>query len=173
VGDVVRLEDDPSAFLFQKGDRVARRRDDGAPDREATGVVLTGVRVGARNSGSYGARYEVERPDGLRFLEDEINLARLLDDKQIREQIRERFLTGQLPRSLPAPPLGVLERRETMIINGGRRQPCSACDLIIPMDEVGSLEFHYPTGLTIRFHAACHTLWDDERDRPAFRTRTG
>ena len=171
MGDVVRLEDDPSVFLFRKGDRVARRRDDGAPDHEARGVVTSGVRVGARNAGSYRARYEVERADGACFVEDEINLVRLPEDEQIRGQIRERFLTGQLPRTLPAPPIGALEGRETMIINGGWRQPCSACDLIIPMEEMGSLELRYPAGLTVRFHATCHRLWDDERERPALRKR--
>jgi hypothetical protein len=158
-----KMHDDPTRFSLQKGDRVAWIRPDGGPDSENQGVVVDGVWQGEEGGGSYRATYEVQRPDGRFFRADELQLTRILVETEIRQKIRERMRSGQLPASLPSPPAGDLEGREPMLIGEGRGKLCSACDLLIPTTDERSLELHYPSGQVVRFHGGCHKLWDDER----------
>jgi hypothetical protein len=81
------------------------------------------------------------------------------------EQIIERLRDGSIPRWMPGPPTGRPEGRETIIINGGLGQRCSACDEVIGAAVRGSIVYIYGDR-EIRFHGTCHALWQRERHTP-------
>jgi hypothetical protein len=74
-----------------------------------------------------------------------------MKDDEIRARLRDEFRAARLPRSMPSSPAGELQGRETIIVNGGRGQQCSACAEMISASEQGSIEYRYPTQTT-RFH---------------------
>ncbi len=159
----LRMADDPQRFRLRKGDRVAWKTPDGQLDKENSGVVIDGVWEGDPDGGSYRVIYQIQCPDRQYVNAEELHLVRLIAEATLREQIRKRLRSGALLPSLPAPPAGELQGHETMRINAGRREPCSACDQIISPLEMGSIEFGYSSGQVVRFHAACHAIWDEER----------
>lgn len=92
-----------------------------------------------------------------------------MSNSEIVRRLEDSFRSGAIPRELSPPPVGDLEGRETMIINGGRGQRCSACGDLIGSYEQLSVEYLYPT-IAIRFHHGCDELWRAEREKPIRRT---
>lgn len=90
-----------------------------------------------------------------------------MTDEEIIAKLHEAFRAG-LPRSMPSAPQGELLGRETIIINGGRGQRCSACTEMIGSADEGSIEYYYPT-MVVRLHRHCNDLWMVEREKPVRR----
>jgi hypothetical protein len=89
-----------------------------------------------------------------------------MDDDVIRERLRQAFQEFVLPRAMPTPLPGlVLESLELIILDRGRGRLCSACGELIPRTAEGAVEFKYPDGRTVTFHARCEQLWQEERRR--------
>jgi hypothetical protein len=88
-----------------------------------------------------------------------------MTDSEIIAALHEGFRSGAIPKSLPTPVRGDPQGRETVIVNGGRGQQCTACRETIPATEQGSVEYRYPD-VTTRFHRHCAELWEAERHTP-------
>jgi hypothetical protein len=88
-----------------------------------------------------------------------------MTETEIIAVLHEGFRSGAIPKSLPAPVGGDPQRRETIIVNGGGGQQCTACRETIPATEEGSVEYRYPH-VTTRFHRHCAELWEAERHTP-------
>ena len=86
-----------------------------------------------------------------------------MEHDDLRFRIREKLLLGDLPNIFP--PAGAAAR---MWIGPGSGLACAACGEIISPAQLES-EFDLPSGLTVRFHAHCQRIWDEER----FRRRRG
>ena len=84
-----------------------------------------------------------------------------------RERIREKLKSPSFPRTLPNPPMGQLETRETISIGGGAGKPCNGCDETIEAREADLAQLYdYGVGGVYRFHDSCWKIWNDERQRP-------
>ncbi len=88
-----------------------------------------------------------------------------MTDEELVRRLHDGFRTGAIPRSVPTALVGKLKSRETIVVNGGRGQPCSACTERIGASEEGSIEYRYPLA-TVHFHRRCQELWDVEREKP-------
>jgi hypothetical protein len=88
-----------------------------------------------------------------------------MTDSEIIAALHEGFRSGAIPKSLPATSRDDVLGRETVIVNGGRGQQCSACRETISAKDEGSLEYRYPH-VTTRFHRHCADLWEAERHEP-------
>ena len=88
----------------------------------------------------------------------------------IRDKIIEKLNTHKLPRSLPSPPPGDLQGRETMRIGVTAGKLCTGCDgSITGTDAKLATEFAFPSDV-LRLHDACFKIWEEERHRPRRRT---
>jgi hypothetical protein len=70
------------------------------------------------------------------------------------EKIREKLLTGTLPRT----------PRARMWAGNGAGEPCAGCDQPIEPDQV---EYEFGNGALIRMHLGCAALWEKERREAA------
>jgi hypothetical protein len=74
---VTRLGDPTLSFIFARGDKVAKLRDDGTPDPQFRGQVMDGTCVVESAGDSY--TYEVQRDDGSYFTATERELTKLFE----------------------------------------------------------------------------------------------
>jgi len=88
-----------------------------------------------------------------------------MTDAEIVQRLHEGFRSGAIPRSMPIRPVRDLQGLETVVVNGGHGQLCSACGERIGLFEQGSIEYRYPAVATW-FHQHCGELWLAEREKP-------
>ncbi len=111
----IRLKDEPTRFRFKMGEQVVLRGSDGYPGSDYSGVVVDGTWNGDPSGRSFEVTYQVKRDRDGSFDAREIHrLRRFEDEVTRREWIRELLRTNKLRHSLPRPPAGDLEGRETM-----------------------------------------------------------
>jgi hypothetical protein len=89
------------------------------------------------------------------------------DEGEVRNQIRSKLRSGDLPRSMPQPLLGgTLEGNEPIVIGSGVGRVCSACGRTIDDPKMLSVEFKYPALGAVYFHYRCFELWRELRSEP-------
>ncbi len=91
-----------------------------------------------------------------------------------RNRIIEKLKSSIFPRSLPNPPSGELQGRETIRIGVGPGKQCDGCEEMIDADEASLAQaYDYGTGGVYRFHDSCWKVWNEERHRPRLRESKG
>jgi hypothetical protein len=90
-----------------------------------------------------------------------------MDEAELRARIREQLQSGALPRMLPGAPFkaGLPTTAVNMQFGAISGAICLACGEAEP-----TLTYSYPSGLVVRVHDACETIWREERERPILRS---
>jgi hypothetical protein len=86
-----------------------------------------------------------------------------MNEREIRERIRELMVTGALPPTLADSSLvSESERGVPAQVHAGTvdLESCAICGQPGPQ-----LSYYYPGGQILRFHAYCDLLWQEERAR--------
>ena len=81
-----------------------------------------------------------------------------MTDDEIRQRVRERLANRTLPLHAPATaPVRPGECSSPLI--GSHEHACAACDR-----SPSQLRYDTPSGV-LAFHARCHKIWEEERDK--------
>ncbi len=84
-----------------------------------------------------------------------------MDDMKIRENIRRKLKSGELPRDMGSLIVGG---------SGGSGQMCSACDETIMPADATPIGYEYASRQRHWFHKRCEEIWQEERyPKPSLR----
>ena len=86
-----------------------------------------------------------------------------MNEREIRERIRELMMAGALPQTLAdSSQVSASGRAVPPLLHVGTVdvESCAICGQPGP-----ELSYYYPGGQILRFHAYCDLLWQEERAR--------
>ena len=86
-----------------------------------------------------------------------------MNEREIRERIRELMMAGALPQTLAdSSQVSASGRAVPPLVHVGTVdvESCDICGQPGP-----ELSYYYPGGQILRFHAYCDLLWQEERAR--------